>query len=144
MTVTAAPILRFGGFWSRVVASVIDGFVLGMVFGAISAATGRDLFNTDVVNFDWLAYLASLAIGWLYEASLTASPRGATLGKMATGLRVVDAAGQTVSFGRANARYLAKLLSASIFCIGFLMVAFTERKRGLHDMIAGTLVIKTD
>ena len=102
MTVTAAPILRYGGFWSRVVASVIDGFVLSMVCGAVSAATGRDLFNTDVEHFDWLAYCASLAIGWLYEASLTASPRGATLGKMAIGLRVVDAAGRPISFLRAS------------------------------------------
>ena len=144
MTVTAAPILRYCGFWSRVVASVIDGFVLSMVCGAVSAATGRDLFNTDVEHFDWLAYCASLAIGWLYEASLTASPRGATLGKMAIGLRVVDAAGRPISFLRASTRYFAKLLSGLVFCIGFLMVAFTDRKRGLHDMIAGTLVIKTD
>ena len=41
-------------------------------------------------------------------------------------------------------RYFAKIhLGRSSSCIGFIMVAFTDRKRGLHDMIAGTLVIKT-
>ncbi|TML88435.1 MAG: hypothetical protein E6G09_02095 [Actinobacteria bacterium] len=36
----------------------------------------------------------------------------------------------------------AKILSALLLCIGFLMVAFTHRKRGLHDVIAGTLVVR--
>jgi uncharacterized RDD family membrane protein YckC len=37
---------------------------------------------------------------------------------------------------------LAKFLSAMALGVGFLMVAFTDRKRGLHDMIAGTLVVR--
>ena len=43
--------------------------------------------------------------------------------------------------GRALGRNLAKILSGLILCIGFLMVAFTGKKQGLHDMIAGTLVV---
>ena len=62
---------------------------------------------------------------------------------MAMGLRVVTSDGQRLSFLNATGRYFAKILSAIILCIGFIMIAFTDRKRGLHDMIAGTLVIKT-
>ena len=69
-------------------------------------------------------------------------PFGATLGKMAIGLRVVTSDGQRLSFANATGRYFAKILSAIILLIGFIMIAFTDRKRGLHDMIAGTLVIK--
>ena len=50
--------------------------------------------------------------------------------------------GQRLSFLHATGRYFAKFISAIILGIGFLMIAFTDRKRGLHDMIAGTLVIK--
>ena len=90
------------------------------------------------------AVALQVVINWLYEALLTSSERGATLGKMAVGLRVVTEQGERISFLRATGRYFAKYVSALILGIGFLMVAFTDRKRGLHDMIAGTLVIKTD
>lgn len=62
---------------------------------------------------------------------------------MAVGLRVVTTDGQQLSFLHATGRYFAKFISAIILCIGFIMVAFSEKNRGLHDMIAGTLVIKT-
>jgi uncharacterized RDD family membrane protein YckC len=51
--------------------------------------------------------------------------------------------GQRISVFRANVRYWSKLLSALILDIGFIMIAFTKRKQGLHDIIAGTLVLKT-
>ena len=61
---------------------------------------------------------------------------------MAVGLRVVDEQGQRISFARATGRFFAKFISALILMIGYLMVAFTDRKRGLHDIMAGTLVVK--
>ena len=73
---------------------------------------------------------------------VTGAERGATVGKMAMGLRVVTNDGQRLSFPNAIGRYFAKIVSAIILCIGFIMIGFTERKRGLHDMIASTLVIK--
>ena len=81
-------------------------------------------------------------IGWLYFALMESSERGATVGKMALGLRVVTSNGQRLSFMNATGRYFAKIISAIILGIGFLMIAFTDKKRGLHDMIASTLVIK--
>jgi uncharacterized RDD family membrane protein YckC len=61
---------------------------------------------------------------------------------MAVGLRVVTDQGDRLSFLNATGRFFAKFISTIIFCIGFIMVAFTDRKRGLHDIIASTLVIK--
>jgi uncharacterized RDD family membrane protein YckC len=61
---------------------------------------------------------------------------------MAVGLRVVTDQGNRLSFLNATGRFFAKFLSALLLGIGFLMVAFTDRKRGLHDIIASTLVIK--
>jgi uncharacterized RDD family membrane protein YckC len=61
---------------------------------------------------------------------------------MALGLRVVTDDGQRLSLMHAIGRYLAKIVSGIILGIGFIMVAFTDRKRGLHDIIASTLVVK--
>jgi uncharacterized RDD family membrane protein YckC len=66
---------------------------------------------------------------------------GATLGKMAAKIRVVTADGGKVSYGRATGRYFAKLLSAFTCLIGFIMAAFDEEKRALHDRICNTRVI---
>ena len=65
-----------------------------------------------------------------------------TLGKKALGMIVTDLDGGRIGFGRATGRYFAKILSALILGIGFIMVAFTQRKQGLHDLIASTLVYK--
>jgi uncharacterized RDD family membrane protein YckC len=65
-----------------------------------------------------------------------------TLGKKALGLTVTDLEGRRISFGRATGRYFAKIISTLILCIGYMMAGFTERKQALHDMIAGTLVLR--
>jgi uncharacterized RDD family membrane protein YckC len=79
---------------------------------------------------------------WLYEALLTSSSWQGTIGKRVLRLKVVDDAGNRISFGRATGRFFAKILSSMFFCIGFIMIAFTDKKRGLHDMLAGTVVMK--
>ena len=76
-------------------------------------------------------------------SSMESSRRQATLGKMALGIRVTDLDGRRVSFARASGRWFGKILSSLIFGIGYLMVAFTEKKQGLHDMIAGTRVMRS-
>jgi uncharacterized RDD family membrane protein YckC len=88
-------------------------------------------------------YVALAFVGqWLYEALLTSSSWQGTIGKRVLRLKVVDEAGQRIGFGRATGRFFGKILSSMFFCIGFLMIAFTERKCGLHDMIAGTVVVR--
>jgi ssDNA-binding Zn-finger/Zn-ribbon topoisomerase 1 len=79
---------------------------------------------------------------WVYFAVLESSEWQATLGKMVCGLIVVDEYDNRISFARATGRYFAQILSALILGIGFIMVAFTRRKQGLHDLLAGTLVTR--
>ena len=94
----------------------------------------------------WVIVLvvALIVINWLYEALMTSSPSGATLGKLALGLRIVRADGAQLSFGRATARHFLKVLITPLvpLAIGYLMAAFTARKRALHDVLADTLVIR--
>jgi uncharacterized RDD family membrane protein YckC len=135
--------VAYGGFWIRFVAYLIDAILLGIVGSVIWSIFGFSWAATDLEHYDPTINLVSFLIGWLYFALLESSPRGATVGKMAMGLRVVTGSGQRLSFLNATGRYFAKILSAIILGIGFIMIAFTDKKRGLHDMIADTLVIKT-
>ncbi len=79
---------------------------------------------------------------WLYFAVFESSPRQATPGKMMLGLFVTDIHGRRITFGRALGRTLSKILS-QLFCwLGYIMALFTPRSQGLHDLIAGTLVLE--
>jgi uncharacterized RDD family membrane protein YckC len=139
---TGAAQVAYGGFWIRLVAYIIDAILLTLVVGGLGAILGFNLMETDLERQEPLFNLLSFVIGWLYFALMESSERGATVGKMALGLRVVTSNGQRLSFMNATGRYFAKIISAIILGIGFLMIAFTDKKRGLHDMIASTLVIK--
>ncbi|HLW53506.1 MAG TPA: RDD family protein [Candidatus Angelobacter sp.] len=144
----------YGGFWIRLVAFIVDGIIVRVItfpFAAILTAAGllhrgarfgRIEGPEDVIPIV-TAVLRSLTVfwvvNWLYEALLTSSEWQATLGKKMLNLRVTDEAGNRISFARASGRHFAKYLSYFLL-IGFIMAAFTDRKRALHDIIAGTVV----
>ncbi len=147
--VPATPV-RYGGFWIRFVAALIDGilvqvvvtpvaFVLGTVIGAAGYAVSMPGEGTRIVALITGTALGFLA-SWIYEAVMESSSRQATLGKMALSMKVTDLQGNRISFARATGRHFAKYISAMILLIGYIMAGFTERKQALHDMIAGTLV----
>jgi uncharacterized RDD family membrane protein YckC len=73
---------------------------------------------------------------------MESSPQQATLGKMALGLKVTDLQGERLSFARATGRYFGKIVSSLILFVGFMMAGWTEKKQALHDIMAGTLVVK--
>ncbi|MCH8540668.1 MAG: RDD family protein [Opitutales bacterium] len=133
----------YAGFWKRVVAAIIDGFVLlpiGLIAGAFLgfAAAGSGASHEGM---ELMGNMLGVLIGWLYHALMESSHRQATLGKMAMGIVVTDLNGQQISFGRASGRFFGMYLSAFIFLIGFIMVAFTAKKQGLHDILASCLVV---
>ena len=139
---TGAAQVAYGGFWIRLVAYIIDAILLTLVVGGLGAILGFNLMETDVERQEPLFNLVSVVIGWLYFALMESSERGATVGKMALGLRVVTSNGQRLSFMNATGRYFAKIISGLILMIGYLMVAWDGHKQGLHDKIAGTYVIR--
>jgi len=146
----AAVTPRYGGFWIRVVAAIIDWVLIRIVIFPLTAVFGglglvgsmTSPFPHAAMHFfgGGLVFILAIAGNWLYEAFMLSSSYQATLGKMIFGMRVTDLFGNRISFARATGRHFAKILSGMLLCIGFIMVAFTERKQGLHDMIAGTLV----
>jgi len=111
-----------------------------MIFAGFGSAAGMlGGFPHALVLFPGLKILL-LFSPWLYEALMESSSYQATLGKMIFGMKVTDLYGNRISFARATGRHFAKILSGMILCIGFIMVGLTERKQGLHDLLAGTLV----
>jgi uncharacterized RDD family membrane protein YckC len=140
----------YGGFWIRVVAAIIDGIILrvvvapvGIIFGGLGLA-GRMMDGVPHMALHLLGSGITIILlvfgSWLYEAFMESSSYQATLGKMIFGMKVTDLNGNRISFERATGRHFAKWLSAMILGIGYIMVGFTERKQGLHDLLAGTLV----
>ncbi len=74
---------------------------------------------------------------------LTASRRmQATPGKWLLNMRIIDAeTGHAISKGQAALRYVGYVASSLVLCLGYVMVAFTRQKTGLHDLIARTRVV---
>ncbi len=77
----------------------------------------------------------------MYYSIMESSTKQATVGKMAVGIIVTNIEGDRISFARAVGRFFGKLFS-DVLCIGYIMVAFTGWKQGMHDLMASTLVIK--
>ena len=148
----AATLARYGGFWIRFVAAIVDailvqvvvvpfGALLGGVIGVAGVAARMPGEGTRLVAVIVGTVLGLLA-SWIYEAAMESSSLQATLGKMIFGMKVTDLNGNRISFARATGRHFAKYLSSMILFVGYIMAGFTERKQALHDMIAGTLVIR--
>jgi uncharacterized RDD family membrane protein YckC len=135
--------MDYAGFWIRFVAKFVDGVIVGVPGYALQF--GAAAFLEDDPNMAMIAML----VGWLisfilqltYSVWLTGK-YGATVGKMACGLRVVTPSGQKISYGVACGRFFAEILSGMIIYIGYIMAAFDEEKRSLHDRICNTRVIR--
>ncbi|MDT8390517.1 MAG: RDD family protein [Lentisphaeria bacterium] len=139
----------YAGFWIRAGAKIIDGLILGalnMVLGMglgflgglLAAATDNEIF---IIMSSIFASLIQLVIGLGYSTFLVGK-YGATWGKMACGLKVVTAEGGNVSYARALGRTAAEYLSMLTCYIGYIMVAFDDEKRALHDHVCSTRVIR--
>lgn len=145
------------GFLRRWAALFLDQLILGVAYYALlivlmmvfGIAGGLDLFSQvdaqDPPGWFVAAYLGVMllyyAAAGLYFSLMESSRHQATLGKMALGIKVVNAHGGRLSFAHALGRWFAALLSYVTLYIGFLMAAFTGKKQALHDLVAGTFVV---
>ncbi len=149
----------YAGFWRRAIAFIVDTFIVSipvaLIFGPMVAVETLGMGITDPANFSPMQagllgatvfswQVVSLVALWLYFAFLESGKKQSTWGKRLLGIKVVDVNGGRISFARATGRFFAKTISYLIFYIGFIMAAFTGRKRALHDMIAETYVVKKD
>ena len=135
----------YAGFWKRVIAYLIDAFIIAfpvtMIFGTVIPEVLKTE-NVEVTSVTvTMPQLIMLVASWVYFAGLESSVWQATVGKKMLGMKVTDTSGERIDFIKATIRYLSKFLSSFFLMIGFIMVAFTAKKQGLHDFIAGTTVV---
>lgn len=140
----------YGGFWRRLLACALDclvfwitisvfQFLLGFTstgFGGSSEVRGPVLWMVVVL------VLWQTCVCWVYYALWESSTYQATPGKMALGLVVTDLEGNRISISRATGRFFAQTLSVLTLGIGYIMIAFMQKKQGLHNLVAGCLVVR--
>jgi uncharacterized RDD family membrane protein YckC len=129
---------NYGGFWIRFLAYLVDTLIVGIGFAVIVlllGLMGLELFSPPLIF---------VIVGIVYWAGMQASKRQATYGKSLVGLKVTGLGGERISIARAFAREAAKIISSLTFLIGYVIAAFTKRKQALHDLIATTLVVRTE
>jgi uncharacterized RDD family membrane protein YckC len=163
-----APGWEYAGFWIRAVAYVLDGIILGIVTTvlwfvviAVAGAIGFGAAATSGVGADGTlteSEVAVIGVGifaaimFLVVMTLVVTvlyfvlfwvKRGGTLGQTLLGMRIArEADGAPIGWGTAIVRYVMMLISFWIFYLGVIWVAFEPRKRGWHDMVAGTVVVR--
>ena len=140
---TAPPLERPALARERAIAAGLDfGLILGaaLVVVYFAGRAARVPLHGLLPTWPWLlGYLAFL--GLVYAGYFTGAT-GQTLGKMATGLRVVDRAGQPPGFLRAFARGILGALGVALAGLGLLPMLFDPARRALHDRVFRMRVVR--
>lgn len=149
LPVTTQEPTNYAGFLRRLGALILDililsvpAYLLAYMLGDYPSAKINKTACVAETPYFTIYKAASFLLNWLYFALLESSGKQATLGKQALGLYVTDTSGARLSFVKATVRHFGKFISAITLFIGFLMAAFTARKQALHDLLAGTLVLR--
>jgi len=138
----------YGGFWRRAVALAIDQLLLAAASWIVGLGLGVALAFSSTAEthgmeaFEDMFMIVGLCLSWGWFALFESSPWQATPGKRIMGLMVTDLSGNRIGFGRATGRWLGKLPSGILLLGGYIMAAFTKKCQALHDIMAGTLVLR--
>jgi uncharacterized RDD family membrane protein YckC len=157
----------YAGLGRRLVAFIVD-FILILIAGGIAIAffslsnglkyayfmtvsgvNYRDLTEAGTLDAALGPIVAAfgmlfVVVPWLYFAGFESSRSQATPGKVLMSLVVTDMEGNKPSFARTTLRFFGKFISTLIIFLGFVMIGFTKKHQGLHDRIAGCLVLLQD
>ena len=119
----------YAGFWVRFIAGIIDFIILWIIY-------------IILLIIPIIGWIFSFFVSWLYFAIQQSSSKQATLGMRALDIKITDEKHGKISFWRASGNYFVVYFSGLLIFIGFLMIAFTKRKQGLHNIISRTLCIR--
>ena len=148
-----AGVFRYAGFWIRFAAKMLDGLIVGIpvmvllfVAGAFAGASlGSNPNPPPAAVFATVGVQIGVQLlGTLLSALYTifcVAKYAATPGKMICGLKILNADGSKVSTAKAVGRFFAEMVSQMTCYIGYIIAAFDQEKRSLHDHICSTRVI---
>lgn len=149
------PPLRYAGIWPRVAAKLIDWIILffaGRVLASAMGLGGIDIMPLAEGDMEQLMpLLQQLSLLFLADSAMRLGfywfflkKYAATPGKLAFGLKIVRADGSRLTDGRIVARFFAEIVSKYFtMCIGYIVAAFDDEKRALHDHLCDTRVVKS-
>ena len=156
--------VQYGGFWERLGASLIDGLVLIVPIIIVSIPFFVKFFNwvedysrnyNGYYYYNYYGNFTGAFFAWYFlwvlavyvveiaYYTISVGVWDTTIGKRAVGLKIVRTDGSKVSYARAFGRSLAYMLNGFTYSLSFLVIVFNEKKRGIHDYMADTIVIKT-
>lgn len=138
--------LRYGGFWVRFVAFILDAIVLAVITTALAPlVSGGNVVTTaggGGIEINYTANAIGLLVDLVYFVGFWAW-RGQSPGMIPFNMRIVMADdGGKVDAVRCLLRYVGLLISIAILFLGVIWVGFDRRKQGWHDKIAGTVVVR--
>ena len=118
----------YAGFWQRFLAGIIDSIILIVI-------------EVILIFIPIIGWILSLFVTWLYFAIQHSSTKQATFGMRALDIKITNENHGKIGFWRATGNFYLTVISALLVFIGFLMIAFTSRKQGFHNLISRTLCI---
>ncbi|HWG36831.1 MAG TPA: RDD family protein [Terriglobales bacterium] len=148
---------HYKGFWLRFLAKILDNLIIEIVCSPLLLFAYMPFWRWAIqhpqpdanqaaaalVNLGTsfaLAYLGVIIVLLAYN-TLMLGKWGTTMGKMAIGAKVVSPTGEKISYATALGRTAMELVNLMTLDIGYIIAAFDEKKRGLHDRVAGTVVV---
>ena len=118
----------YAGFWQRFLAGIIDSIILIVI-------------EVILIFIPIIGWILSLFVTCLYFAIQHSSTKQATFGMRALDIKITNENHGKIGFWRATGNFYLTVISALLVFIGFLMIAFTSRKQGFHNLISRTLCI---
>jgi len=133
----------FAGLDQRLLASALDWFIISCICIVPALLAALLVSGQGVVMIIAFSLLAIVPlVNFVYHIVMESSPKQATYGKQILRIKVCDMEGNPIDAGKAIGRNVCKLLSDFTFGIGYLISFFNKKQQCLHDMMAGTLVVK--
>jgi uncharacterized RDD family membrane protein YckC len=119
----------YAGFWYRFLAYLIDFIILAVIYFVLAL-------------IPVIGWIIGIFFGWLYFAIQHSSSKRSTLGLRALDITINDENLDKIGFWRATGNYLVVGISIIILFIGLIMIGFTSRKQGLHNLVSRTIHLK--
>jgi uncharacterized RDD family membrane protein YckC len=132
--------------WSRIGGAIVDLIIVFSIAAALMFVWGvvSGLNQEMVTDEVWKGrgFLLGLMVDCLITVVTMSGAKQSTFGQRAVGIRTVRIDGQKITYGTAFVRYFVSIISSVMLKLGFAIAIFTKNRRTLHDLAAGTIVVK--